>query len=130
MANRHGTCTGKMRRPLFPMEVPPMTRDTNDIVKVYSGPIELVETFQAELTHAGITSNVVGTELVASFGSALPGSTELWVHQSDLDRAAAIIEGETKPRRDRDPPRFPHPTDSPKPGVAPARQETWINPNG
>ena len=107
-----------------------MTRDPHDVVQVYSGPLELVETFQAELKHAGIASNVVGTELVASFGSALPGSTELWVHRADLAKAKSVIDGATKHKHDREPPHFPHPTDSPKPGPAPARQETWINPNG
>ncbi len=104
-----------------------MTPDPNDVVKVYSGPIELVEVFQGTLADAGITSNVVGTELVASFGSALPGSTELWAHRSDAVRAEAIIAGELKPRAER--PDFPHPTDDPKPGYAPHRKQPHVNPD-
>ena len=104
-----------------------MTHDPDDVVKVYSGPLELVEVFQGSLREAGIASNVVGTELAASFGSALPGSTELWIHRAASARAEAIIHGESK--RDREPPQFPHPTDSPKPGQPPARQQPWINPD-
>ena len=109
-----------------------MTHDQNDVVEVYSGPLELAKVFQGELESAGITAKVVGTELAASFGSALPGSTELWVYRADFAKAKAIIDGEAKakPKHDREPPHFPHPTDSPKPGPRPARQENWINPNG
>ena len=32
-------------------------------------------------------------------------------------------------KRDREPPHFPHPTDSPKPGQPPARHQPWINPD-
>ena len=108
-----------------------MSHDPNDVVEVYSGPLELAKVFQGELESAGIAAKVVGTELAASFGSALPGSTDLWVHRADFAKAKAIIDGESKskPKRDREPPHFPHPTDSPKPGPAPARQENWINPN-
>ena len=89
-----------------------MTHDQNDVVEIYSGPLELAKVFQGELENAGITAKVVGTELAASFGSALPGSTELWVHQADFAKAKAIIDGESKskPKRDREPPHFPRPT--------------------
>ena len=70
-----------------------MTRDPHDVVKLYSGPLEIVEAHQAALSVEGITSNVVGTELVAGLGSAIPSSTELWVHSADFDRAEAILAG-------------------------------------
>ncbi len=113
-----------------------MTRDPHDVAKVYSGPLELVEVFLGILGEAGIAGNVVGTNLAASFGSLLPGSTELWVHREDLAKAEVIIaeaakDHEHKPeaKHDREPPHFPHPTDSAKPGTAPARHEPWINPD-
>ena len=36
-----------------------MTRDQNDVVRVYSGPLVLVEAYQSALTEAGITCQVV-----------------------------------------------------------------------
>ena len=75
-----------------------MTRDPHDVVKVYSGPIEIVEAHQATLGEAGIESKIVGTALSASFGSALPGSTELWVHQADFDTAVdMLVAGDVAP---------------------------------
>ena len=76
-----------------------MTRDPHDVVKVYSGPIEIVEAHQATLGEAGIESKIVGTALSASFGSALPGSTELWVHQADFATAEGIIRAEEQAHR-------------------------------
>ena len=110
-----------------------MTRDPQDVVKVYSGPLVLVEVYQAALTEAGITSNVVGTELVGGVGSALPAAVELWVHRGDVPRAEAVInreaQSEGKPVRDRPHQRFPHPTNSPKPSPAPLRKEPYTNPD-
>jgi hypothetical protein len=103
-----------------------MTRDPHDVVKLFSGPLEIVEAHKATLDGEGIASNVVGTELSAGLGSVLPGSTELWVHSADHKRAEAIIHGAKKPHHE--PAHFPHPTDSPKPGQAPAKHEPWINP--
>ena len=104
-----------------------MTRDPHDVVKLYSGPLEIVEAHLATLDAEGIAGNVVGTELAAGLGSVLPGSTELWVHRADHARAEALLAGMEKPHRE--PAKFPHPTDSPKPGPGPARHESWINPN-
>ena len=94
-----------------------MSRDPNDVVRVFAGPLVEVETYQQVLTEAGIESKVVGTELTASFGTALPDSIELWVHRRDAEKAAAAIEA-TKSRRWRHEgaaSATPHPTDSPKP---------------
>jgi hypothetical protein len=101
-----------------------MTHDQGDVVRAYSGPLVLVEVYQAALKEAGIVSRVVGTELTGSFGSAIPESIELWVHRLDLPKAEAVIE-----RESRAPARFPHPTDDPKPARPPARQEPYVNPN-
>ncbi len=68
-----------------------MSHDEHDVVKVYSGPMVTVELYQQALTDAGVASNVVGLELIASFGSAIPGSVELWVKSEDADKALAAI---------------------------------------
>ena len=68
-----------------------MIHDEHDVVKVYSGPMVTVELYQQALTDAGVASNVVGLELIASFGSAIPGSVELWVKSEDTDKALAAI---------------------------------------
>jgi hypothetical protein len=65
--------------------------DTNDVVRVYSGPLPQVEAYQQVLTEAGIESKVVGTELSASFGSALSDSIELWIQSGDMEKAVAAI---------------------------------------
>jgi hypothetical protein len=104
-----------------------MTRDPHDVVKLYSGPLEIVEAHLATLDAEGIAGKVVGTELVAGLGSALPASTELWVHSADFARAEALLAGTEKAHRD--PAKFPHPADSPKPGPGPARHESWTNPD-
>lgn len=110
-----------------------MTRDPNDIVRVYSGPLVLVEAYQTALTEAGIACQVVGTELAGSFGSVLPEPIELWVHRIDLPRATGAIERESRPEseagHDRPRQHFPHPTDDPKPGPAPHRKEPYVNPD-
>ncbi len=70
-----------------------MTRDPHDVVKLYSGPLEIVEAHQAALSIEGITSNVVGNELASSLGPILPAANELWIHSEDFARAEAILEG-------------------------------------
>jgi len=78
-----------------------MSRDPNDVVRVYSGPLTNVESYQQVLRESGIESKVVGTELSASFGSAISDSIELWIHNSDMEKAVAAIklyEAEAKPQ--------------------------------
>jgi len=110
-----------------------MTRDPNDVARVYSGPLVLVEVYQTVLAEAGIECRVVGTELAGSLGSVLPESVELWVHQSDLPRANELIERESQSKgktgHDRPHQHFPHPTDDPKPPPPPYRKEPYVNPN-
>jgi hypothetical protein len=102
-----------------------MTRDPNDMVRAYAGPLVLVEVYQAALKEAGVESRVVGTELSGGFGSVLPASVELWVHRGDLSRAEAAIE--RMERLDDTAEYFPHPTDSAKPASAPYRHEPYVN---
>lgn len=68
-----------------------MTRDPNDVVRVYAGTLVDAERCREVLEDAGIESRVVGGALLASFGSAIPDSVELWVHREDLDRAVEAI---------------------------------------
>lgn len=68
-----------------------MPHDPHDVVKVAAGPLVEIELFQAALKESGIESNVVGLDLTAGLGSALPDSLELWVHRSDEEAAAKII---------------------------------------
>jgi hypothetical protein len=69
-----------------------MSHDEHDVVRVYSGPVVTVELYQQALHDAGIKSNVVGLNLSAGFGSALPDSVELWVKSEDVEKATAAIE--------------------------------------
>lgn len=65
--------------------------ESHDVVRVASGSLVEVELWQAALTEAGVESRVVGDELSAGLGSAIPASIELWVKQEDLVRAEEII---------------------------------------
>ncbi|MBN9118065.1 MAG: DUF2007 domain-containing protein [Planctomycetes bacterium] len=67
------------------------THDEHDVVKVYSGSVVSAELYQQALKDAGIESKVVGLDLTASFGTAIPGSVELWVKSEDAEKAAAAI---------------------------------------
>jgi hypothetical protein len=102
-----------------------MERDPNDVVTVYSGPMVTVETYKQVLAEAGIDSRVVGEALAASFGSALPDSVELWVHQHDLEKAKAAIKLYEE-QRPQEHPHFPPPTSVPKPTSHPIRKEPHI----
>jgi hypothetical protein len=93
----------------------------------------MVEVYGAVLAEAGVECRVVGTELAAGFGSALPQSVELWVHRSDLSRATELIERDSRAKggnsHDRPHQHFPHPTDDPKPPPPPHRREPYVNPD-
>lgn len=65
--------------------------DEHDVVKVYTGTLVTAELYQQALREAGVESKVVGEALTASFGTAIPGSVELWAKSEDADRAAAAI---------------------------------------
>ena len=69
-----------------------MTPDPQEVVTVYSGPLVVVEAYKQALADAGIESKMTGDALLASFGSAIPGAIELYVHQSDLEKAGAAIQ--------------------------------------
>jgi|GEM_PF-870733 hypothetical protein len=96
-----------------------MSEPSDDIVKIADGPLVQIELWQQVLKEAGIDSRVVGTDLSGSFGSALPGSVELWVHESDRAKAEAAIqlaESERgRPAATRPPHGIPE-SDRPSPG--------------
>ena len=68
-----------------------MTPDPNEVVTVFSGSLVDVEAYKEVLAEAGIESKMTGEALLASFGSAIPGAIELYVHQRDLDKAVEAI---------------------------------------
>ncbi len=79
------------------------TETQNDVVKVYSGSLVTAELYQQALKEDGIESTVVGLELSASFGSAVPNSVELMVKGEDMEKALASIkqfESENQPLTD------------------------------
>ena len=110
-----------------------MAHDPNDVVKVFSGTLMEVEAFQRVLADSGIESRVVGDELTAGLGTAIPGSVELWTHRSDAAKAVEAIQrdegGKGEPHTGKRGPhggKFPHPTSDPKPGPAPLRKEPHV----
>lgn len=68
-----------------------MTRDPNDVVTVASGDAVVMELCRQRLADEGIEAKTTGDALEASFGTAIPGSIEVWVHRGDADRAAALL---------------------------------------
>ena len=96
-----------------------MTADENDIVCVASGPLNQVWTWHDVLRTAGIESRVVGDNLTAGLGTALPGSIELWIHSADEEAAGAALARADGPSR-LVPESYPipphgHPVSDPKP---------------
>ena len=72
-----------------------VTRDPNDVVRAYAGPPVLATLYQVALAEAGITCQMVGAELVGTFGSLLPAEVELWVHRIDLPSAKGVARSPT-----------------------------------
>lgn len=97
-----------------------MSDEANDeVVRVFAGSLVEAEIYQNVLNEAGIENRLVGAALTAGFGSAIPGSVELWVHRRDAEKAtAAIRRYDENPKEP--PPRFPPPVSDPKPPRPPA----------
>jgi hypothetical protein len=95
-----------------------MASDRSDLVRGAVGELVPIELYQRALTEAGIDSQVVGGNLEAGPGTALPGAIELWVRRAEVAQAAAaIVRAEAKrarPPHDRPP--HGRPDDDPKPG--------------
>lgn len=69
-----------------------MSEQHDDVVKVASGDMVHIEIYQQTLGDAGIQSRIVGDDLEASFGSAIPNSIELYVKEEDFERAEKLLE--------------------------------------
>jgi hypothetical protein len=106
-----------------------MSHDPNDVVKVYAGPLETVESYREVLMDAGIESRIVGTALTSVFGNAIPDTVELWVHQKDTEKAKSAIEAYERRSTEESHQSHSHPADTHKPGAAPRRKEPYVNPN-
>lgn len=68
-----------------------MSADPDDVVRVATGPMVVVELYKQALADEGIVGRVVGEDLAGGFGSALPDSVELWVHRSEAAAAEAAV---------------------------------------
>ncbi|MFM8273071.1 MAG: putative signal transducing protein [Gemmata sp.] len=66
--------------------------NARDVVRVYTGSVVNAELYQQALRDAGIDAKVVGLELSASLGPAIPNSVELWVKSEEAEKARAAIE--------------------------------------
>lgn len=68
-----------------------MYHDTHDIVKAAYGTLVEMSELAEELREAGIECRVVGDDLTAGLGTAIPGSVEVWIKTEDEQRAAKIV---------------------------------------
>ena len=96
-----------------------LTQHSDDVVKVATGTLVQVQAWGDVLRAAGVEARVVGDNLTAWLGTALPGSVELWVHRADAEAAEAAI-AEAGGHHHREPESHPipphgHPESDPKP---------------
>ncbi|MFO0825488.1 MAG: hypothetical protein U0792_20605 [Gemmataceae bacterium] len=103
-----------------------MSRDPNDVVRVYSGPLSEVEMYQQVLREAGIESKVVGTDLSAGMGSVLSNPIELWIHSGDMDKAIAAVKQHEADKNVPEHKQWKHPTNAGHPHTMPHRKEPHV----
>jgi hypothetical protein len=74
---------------------------------------------------------MTGEALLASFGSAIPGAIELYVHQRDFEKARAAIEQYERERAEREAggQEHSHPEDEPAPHGERHHQKRHIPPH-
>jgi hypothetical protein len=89
--------------------------DPNEAVRVASGPMVEMELLKQDLVDAGIDARVLGEALGASFGTAILGSVEIWVHQKDEAQAKAVIADTEKHARRKERQAHGHPASDPDP---------------
>lgn len=106
-----------------------MTHDPQEVVTVYSGPLVVVEAYKQALADAGIESKMTGDSLLASFGSAIPSAIELYVHQSDLEKAVAAIQRYEAERTNEGNPEYPKPRDDRAPNSPRHHEKHHIPPH-
>jgi hypothetical protein len=96
-----------------------MTHHSDDLVTVAAGALAQVQAWSDVLRAAGIESRVVGDNLTAGLGTAIPGSVELWVRRADAEASEAAIAragGHRRPDPESRPvPAHGHPESGPKP---------------
>ena len=92
-----------------------MTADPNEVMTVYAGPLVVAEAYKQALEDAGIESRMTGDALLASFGTAVPGAIELFVHRRDFDKAVTAIQRYEENREKPEGEAHAPPTDSAKP---------------
>jgi len=68
-----------------------MSDQHDEVVRVASGDLVQIESYQQALADAGIEAKLAGDNLEGSFGTALPNSIELYVHEKDFARAEEIL---------------------------------------
>jgi hypothetical protein len=68
-----------------------MSAYENDIVCVARGSLSQIQIWHDLLRAEGIGSRVVGDNLTAGLGTALPGSVELWIHSADAEAVGAAL---------------------------------------
>lgn len=94
-----------------------MKDDPKDLVRVADGDLVRMEMYQKGLSAAGIVSRVVGQQLAAGLGTAIPESIELWVHRLDAEKAGVAIANleQERTQKPRERPGFSHPKSDRKP---------------
>ena len=67
-------------------------KSEDEIVRIGTGTSMTVELWHNALKETGIESKVVGEDLDASFGTAIPESVELWVREEDAEKAQTFLQ--------------------------------------
>lgn len=80
-----------------------MTQHSDDLVRVATGTLVQLQAWDDVLRAAGIEARVVGDNLTAGLGTALPDSVELWVHRADAAAAEAAIAEAGRHHNQREP---------------------------
>jgi Putative prokaryotic signal transducing protein len=73
-----------------------MKDEPKELLRVSTGSLTQVQYMRELLENAGIESQVVGDNLTAGLGTALPDSVELWIHRNDATAAEAALAGAEK----------------------------------
>ncbi|QJW95452.1 hypothetical protein [Frigoriglobus tundricola] len=97
-----------------------MSEHFDDLVKVAAGTLIQVQELGNVLQGAGIQSRVVGDDLTAGLGTALPDSVELWVRRADATAAESTLAAADGHHKHHAPASHPvpahgHPVSDPKP---------------
>ena len=67
----------------------------SDYIRIYTGSFVIVQVLVSKLDEIGITP-VIKDEAesgrLAGFGAAIPGAQEVFVHESEVDKAVPVVE--------------------------------------